>query len=294
MSDPSAFGFGQFVPGFDFLQNLSKTAAQAQPAATAGMPGMASWVAPTLNIEDIDKRIQELKSVLFWLEQNTTALKATIQAMEVQKMTLTTLQSMNVNMADLARAFTAKPPVAEPATAASDAASTSGAAPAPGSEAGPASAPRPSLFTPKSAPQVLPVSEPHNETAPSVGTPEPTPASAEQPASEAAKPAVDPMQWWGALTQQFQGIAAAALKDVAGEAMKAGMAAKAATQVKASGARKTASGAKGPAAAAPSRGKSATAAKPPKVRAAPGKATRAAAKSATQSAAAASRKAAKK
>ena len=106
MSDASAFGFGQFVPGFDFLQNLSKTASQAQPSAAAGMPGMTSWVAPTLSIEDIDKRIQELKSVLFWLEQNTTALKATIQAMEVQKMTLTTLQSMNVNMADLAKAFT--------------------------------------------------------------------------------------------------------------------------------------------------------------------------------------------
>ena len=77
MSDTSAFGFGQFVPGFDFLQNLSKTASQAQPSAAAGMPGMGNWVAPTLSIEDIDKRIQELKSVLFWLEQNTTALKAT-------------------------------------------------------------------------------------------------------------------------------------------------------------------------------------------------------------------------
>ena len=116
MSDSSAFGFGKFVPGFDFLQNLSKTAAQATPGASAGaVPGMASWVAPTLSIEDIDKRIQELKSVLFWLEQNTTALKATIQAMEVQKMTLTTLQSMNVNMADLAKAFTVKAPAPAPA-----------------------------------------------------------------------------------------------------------------------------------------------------------------------------------
>jgi hypothetical protein len=34
------------------------------------------------------------------------------------------------------------------------------------------------------------------------------------------------MQWWGALTQQFQGIAAAALKDVAADAMKAGVSAK--------------------------------------------------------------------
>ena len=203
MSDPSAFGFGQFVPGFDFLQNLSKNTSQAQPSAAAGMPGMASWVAPTLNIEDIDKRIQELKSVLFWLEQNTTALKATIQAMEVQKMTLTTLQSMNVNMADLAKAFTAKPPV-------------SAAAPEPVAEPEPAA---PFASSEKA----------------DAGTAK----AATEEATEAAKPAVDPMQWWGALTQQFQGIATAALKDVAGEAMKAGSVARSA---KTSAARKATPG----------------------------------------------------
>ena len=190
MSDTSAFGFGQFVPGFDFLQNLSKTASQAQPSAAAGM---GNWVAPTLSIEDIDKRIQELKSVLFWLEQNTTALKATIQAMEVQKMTLSTLQTMNVSMADLAKAFTAKAPAAEPQAAA------------------------PQPFAPKAAP----VPEPA----------QPEPARSEPPSSDASsvKPAVDPMQWWGALTQQFQNIAAAAVKDVAAEAMKTGMTAKGAS-----------------------------------------------------------------
>jgi hypothetical protein len=221
MSDTSAFGFGQFVPGFDFLQNLSKTAAQAQPAAAAGMPGMASWVAPTLSIEDIDKRIQELKSVLFWLEQNTTALKATIQAMEVQKMTLTTLQSMNVNMADLAKAFTAKPP-----SAPSDAsASPSSAAP----EATPA-APKPSLFTPKpaAAPTAPEPAQPQPPSAADAAQDTPQAPSDATADTAAPKPAVDPMQWWGALTQQFQGIAAAALKDVAADAMKAGVSAKAA------------------------------------------------------------------
>ena len=185
MSDASAFGFGKFVPGFDFLQNLSKTAAQAAPAASTGaVPGMASWVAPTLSVEEIDKRIQELKSVLFWLEQNTTALKATIQAMEVQKMTLSTLQSMNVNMADLAKAFTAKAPVAE------------------------APAPEPAPVQPEPAAE------------PDVAKEKSASKSSEK---ASAKPAVDPMQWWGALTQQFQDIAAAAVKDVAAEAMKAGM-----------------------------------------------------------------------
>lgn len=199
MSDSSAFGFGKFVPGFDFLQNLSKTAAQATPGASVGaMPGMASWVAPTLSIEDIDKRIQELKSVLFWLEQNTTALKATIQAMEVQKMTLSTLQSMNVNMADLAKAFTVKAPTAAPEPQ--------------------AAAPQP--MTPQATPEPKPV-QPDNAAS---EAPEET-----SKGSASAKPAVDPMQWWGALTQQFQNIAAAAVKDVAAEAMKTGMAAKGAS-----------------------------------------------------------------
>jgi hypothetical protein len=201
MSDASAFGFGKFVPGFDFLQNLSKTAAQAAPAAgTGAVPGMASWVAPTLSVEEIDKRIQELKSVLFWLEQNTTALKATIQAMEVQKMTLSTLQSMNVNMADLAKAFTAKAPEAK-----------ASAAPEP-APAQAEAAPEPEVAQEKSAPK----------------------SSEKTSEKTSAKPAVDPMQWWGALTQQFQDIAAAAVKDVAAEAMKAGMTAKGASTTAAS------------------------------------------------------------
>jgi hypothetical protein len=241
MSEPSAFGFGQFVPGFDFLQNLSKTSVQAQPAAAAGMPGMGSWVAPTLSIEDIDKRIQELKSVLFWLEQNTTALKATIQAMEVQKMTLSTLQTMNVSMADLAKAFTAKAPGPTPGPTAPPAPEPQAAAPQP--------------FAPKPAPEPEPV--------------QPEPVQPETTSTASAKPAVDPMQWWGALTQQFQNIAAAAVKDVAAEAMKTGTTAK--------GARTVAGSVKSPAA------KKAAAKKPTVKKATPAK-TKPAAKSAPRKA----------
>ena len=179
MSDTSAFGFGKFVPGFDFLQNLGQAANPGAKGSPQGMPNMASWVAPTLNIEELDKRIQELKTVQFWLEQNTNALKATIQALEVQKMTLSTLQGMNVNMADLAKAFTAKMPDLKPTPTAPEAEKTA---------------------SPSDA------------------------ESAKEATSGAAKeaPAVDPMQWWGSLTQQFQNIAAAAVKDVAAQAMKDG------------------------------------------------------------------------
>jgi hypothetical protein len=198
MSDTSAFGFGKFVPGFDFLKNLAQSSQQAQPGMAAAMPNMGNWVAPTLSIEELDKRIQELKAVQFWLDQNATALKATIQAMEVQKMTLSTLQGMNVNMADLAKAFTASVPSAAAAFTSAPVASAA----------------------PPAAAAVVP--EPVKQPEPAAVPPE-AGASAEAAASEApaaAKPAVDPMQWWGSLTEQFQNIAAAALKDVAAQALK--------------------------------------------------------------------------
>src|SRR6478672_11657878 len=113
MSDDNpTLGFGKFVPGFDFLQNIAKGASQAMPQ----MPSLASWIAPTLNVEELDKRIGDLKAVHFWLDQNSKALGATIQALEVQKMTLATLQGMNFNMGDLANALKLK--AAEPAPAA--------------------------------------------------------------------------------------------------------------------------------------------------------------------------------
>ncbi len=104
MSDTSTTGFGKFVPGFDFLQNLAKGASSNIPQ----MPNLSSWVAPTINVEELEKRVDELKAVQFWLEQNSRALAATIQALEVQKMTLATLKGMNFSMGDVANAFKLK------------------------------------------------------------------------------------------------------------------------------------------------------------------------------------------
>ena len=192
MSDASAFGFGKFVPGFDFLQNLAKSAS-ASGGGGASVPGMSNWVAPTLSVEELDKRIQELKAVQFWLEQNSTALKATIQALEVQKMTLSTLQGMNVNMAELAKAFSAQMPQA-------------GASPATAKAAAPAA-------SAAAAPETPEPSKP--------ARPRPAKAAASTKTAAGAGSGVDPMQWWGSLTQQFQNIASAAMQDVAAEALKA-------------------------------------------------------------------------
>jgi hypothetical protein len=109
MADTAAFS--KMVPGFDFLQGLVKNAGSA-------MPSIGQWIAPTLNPEELEKRIEELRTVQFWLEQNARMLGATIQALEVQRMTLSTLKTMNVTMADLKQSLTppaARAPKATPA-----------------------------------------------------------------------------------------------------------------------------------------------------------------------------------
>jgi hypothetical protein len=148
-----ASDFTKMVPGFDFLQNLMK-------GAGAGLPQITQWVAPTLDPAELEKRIQDLKTVQFWLEQNTRLLGTTIQALEVQRMTLNTLKTMNLPLADLGAALFAAVPAPSPSPA-----------------------------------------------------PAPMPATRPKPAAEQPGSAVDPMQWWGALTQQFSEIAAQAMKD---------------------------------------------------------------------------------
>ena len=175
MSDASNGGFAKFVPGFDFLQNLAKGASEAVPQ----MPNLGNWIAPTLNVEELEKRIAELKAVHFWLDQNSKALGATVQALEVQKMTLVTLKSMNFNMAEVANAFTIKPAesVASGQPKAAAAATT--------------------------AQRVSDMAEKTEEIAKKVG----------DVAKPAAAALVDPMQLWTSLTQQFQAIAASAMAE---------------------------------------------------------------------------------
>ncbi len=180
MSETVNNGFGKFVPGFDFLQNLAKGASQSIPQ----IPNLANWVSPSLNVEELEKRIEELRAVHFWLEQNSRALGATIQALEVQKMTLATLKGMNFNIGDVANAFKLKAAdsvasgvqmATERAT--STAKTLSGAA------------------TAVSDAAISSSKKSRSKAAPGVGS------------------LIDPMQLWGSLTQQFQQIAASAVQE---------------------------------------------------------------------------------
>ena len=186
MSNPDTSGFGKFVPGFDFLQNLAKGASTNIPQ----MPNLSNWVAPTLNVEELEKRIEELKAVHFWLEQNSRALGATIQALEVQKMTLATLKGMNFNLGDMANALKLK---------AADSV-YSGV----------------QRVTEKAASTAKTISDVATGTR---SEPQAGKAGKAGKVGKNAKPAagmaglVDPLQLWGSLTQQFQQIAAGAMKE---------------------------------------------------------------------------------
>jgi hypothetical protein len=68
--------------------------------SSMGAPAMA---APSLSVEDINKKISDLKTVASWLELNLNMLKATIQTLEVQSATLSTLQAMSAIMASRGR-----------------------------------------------------------------------------------------------------------------------------------------------------------------------------------------------
>ncbi len=128
---------GKQVPGFDFLQGLMKSAG-------TGMPGMSPWIAPTLDPDELKKRIDELRTVQFWLEQNAKMLGHSIQALEVQRMTLSTLKGMNLKVTDLTDAFKLKVPDANaPSPDATPTAAvdpTQAASPAGGTPAEPAAA----------------------------------------------------------------------------------------------------------------------------------------------------------
>jgi hypothetical protein len=211
MSDTDTTGFGKFVPGFDFLQNLAKGASSNIPQ----MPNLGNWVAPTLNVEELEKRIDELKAVHFWLEQNSRALGATIQALEVQKMTLATLKGMNFNIGDVANALKLK-----------------------AAESVHSGVQRVTERAASTARTITDVATGHSGAGAKVSK-----------AAAGVGSLVDPMQLWGSLTQQFQQIAAGAFKEATAKTavdvtknMATGMAKEALKSAKAAG-KKAASGA---------------------------------------------------
>lgn len=55
------------------------------------LPGM---VTPTLDVDELDKRIADMKAVENWLKMNLNMLQMTIQGLEMQRVAIATVQAM--------------------------------------------------------------------------------------------------------------------------------------------------------------------------------------------------------
>lgn len=181
----------------DFVKNLW---------GSMGVPGLTT---PTLSVEELDKKINDLKAVEAWLNLNMSMLRGSIQALEVQRNTIATLKSVGASLAAAVNQNTAQ-------------------APAPGAD-------HKSIFDAnpytsaffqhaREADKQKPAAA---QPAPPPPAPEPK-AAAAAPAPDQAKPQADPTAgaaalWWNLLQDQFkQAVSTAA----ASESMMAETAAK--------------------------------------------------------------------
>lgn len=140
-------------------------------------------MAPTVDPDEVARRVSELKAVEQWLTMNLSMLRGTIQALEIQQGTLAALRAFGA-----AGAAAAGPAAASPA-AANDPADASGAG----------AAAREPLRGESKADSA--------EEAPAADAP----SAAGAPS---APDALNPVAWWDMLQKQFGEVAAAALAGV--------------------------------------------------------------------------------
>lgn len=106
------------MPDFNQSLEMMKTmwgnvAPNTDGSASQGftMPGSGTsnpFGMPSMNIEDLDKRISELKHVENWLNLNLNVVKTTIQGLEVQRATLAALHAFSDSLKAKTEEFTSE------------------------------------------------------------------------------------------------------------------------------------------------------------------------------------------
>ncbi len=76
------------IPGLPSAGNLASMASRIPQQ----LPNM---FAPTLDVDELEKRIADLRAVEQWLELNASILRTTIQSLEVQRATIATLKGIS-------------------------------------------------------------------------------------------------------------------------------------------------------------------------------------------------------
>jgi hypothetical protein len=188
---PNLPGAAVMTDTLDFVKSLW---------GSMGVPGLAS---PTLSLDELDKKINDLKAVESWLNLNTAMLRSSIQALEVQRGTIATLKSMGQSLAETMQQ---KPP-GRPDKSFFEANNPYAAAffqhldPSKGQ----ARAPEPSPSRPAPMPAAPSAATQPSQPAPAAAAPKadegnPKPDLAAAAAAQMANPAI----WWNLLQEQFK------------------------------------------------------------------------------------------
>lgn len=193
------------VPQFGFTSMLDTMELMRK---TWGQMNLPAAFAPTMDVDELDRRIKDLKAVEQWLTVNMNLLRSTIQGMEVQRGTIAALNAFGSALRTPAEP---ERPRARP--------ERSPAGQTPPAQAAEPPAPR----EPKpGAPQGLRPEDADIEAARGRGAPaasEPGAAAAPGATGTASGAAetlmLDPTAWWNLLQQQFQQVAGSALAGVA-------------------------------------------------------------------------------
>lgn len=193
---PNIPGMGAMNDTLEFVKNLWG----GMNVPGAGIPGMPGMVVPTLSVEEINKQIADLRAVESWLNVNMNMLRATIQALEVQSATISTLQAMGESFssavksnadatADAVRAATAPRPESasdaeRPASAFADDAHAKG--------------------TRRRAKAAEQREEAAPDAAQDSGKAGATPEAGASGANDFGAPLANPALWWNMLQDQFK------------------------------------------------------------------------------------------
>jgi hypothetical protein len=185
MSNPNMpnLGAGVMTDTLDFVKSLW---------GSMGVPGISipGIAAPTLSVDDLDKKINELKAVETWLNLNATMLRSSIQALEVQRGTIAALRSMGQSLAASMQQPRVTPDRPFGASSSSSASSSASSRAANGHAA--EHKPEPAAAAPTPAP------------APEAAKPADKPHAATDAATAAAAQMANPAIWWNLLQEQFK------------------------------------------------------------------------------------------
>lgn len=82
------------MSNFDSMNDPLSLARKMWGNIGVSIPNLPNMITPTFDVEEIEKKIKDLKAVESWLKMNLSMLQMTIQGLEMQCVTLNAVRAM--------------------------------------------------------------------------------------------------------------------------------------------------------------------------------------------------------